>query len=312
VQQIIRSVARAPSAHRTHEISTRELQGKALTMARAFRLAFVFSVLLAEVSGAARAGTTLVSIPTPRGATQAFILIKPDNPLASVILFAGGNGALGLQSASSMKSLASNFLVRSRDKFAAHKFLVAVIDAPSDQQQGMSAVFRMSSAHAGDIGAVAAYLKMQANAPVWLIGTSNGTFSAAGGAIAAKGIDGLVLTSTVTRAKPETNFAQRYPDAVASMALPEITVPTLIVSHRKDTCEGSPAADAPKLSQRLTRASKVEVALLDGGNPPQSEPCEAKAPRPLASLRGRIERCNVAVLPLPNRSLLVLSSRARA
>jgi pimeloyl-ACP methyl ester carboxylesterase len=249
-----------------------------LTMARAFRLVFLFAVLLPEVSGSARAGTTLVSISTPRGVTQAFILIKPDNPVASVILFAGGNGALGLKSASSMKSLAGNFLVRSRDKFAAHKFLVAVIDAPSDQQQGMSTGFRMSRAHADDIGAVAAYLKMQANAPVWLIGTSSGTYSAAGAAIAAKGIDGLVLTSTATRAKPETNLAQRYPDAVASMALPEITVPTLIVSHRKDTCEGSLAADAPKLSQRLINASKVEIALLDGGNPPQSGPCEGYAP----------------------------------
>jgi len=246
-------------------------------MARAFRLAFAFAVLLAEVSGSARASTTLVSIPTPRGVTQAFILIKPDKPVASVILFAGGNGALGLESASSMK-FGGNFLVRSRDKFAAHKFQVAVIDAPSDQPQGMSAGFRMSPAHAGDIGAVSAYLKMQANVPVWLIGTSMGTFSAAAGAIAAKGIDGLVLTSTVTRPNPEWGIAKSYPDAVASMALPEITVPTLIVSHQKDTCEGSPAADAPKLSQRLTKASKVEVALLDGGSPPKSEPCEAFAP----------------------------------
>jgi pimeloyl-ACP methyl ester carboxylesterase len=247
-------------------------------MARAFRLAFVFAVLLEEVSGSAHAGTTLVSIPTPRGSIQAFILIKPDNPTASVVLFAGGNGALGLESASSMKSLANNFLVRSRDKFAAHKFLVAVVDAPSDQQQGMSPGFRMSRGHAGDIGAVEAYLKMQANVPVWLIGTSMGTLSAAAGAIAATGIDGLVLTSTVTHSKPEWGIAKSFPDAVASMALPEITVPTLIVSHRNDTCEASPAADAPKLSQRLTKASKVEVALLDGGSPPQSEPCEGKAP----------------------------------
>ena len=45
----------------------------------------------------ALADATLVSIPTPRGVKQAFILIKPDKPVASVILFAGGHGALGLQ-----------------------------------------------------------------------------------------------------------------------------------------------------------------------------------------------------------------------
>jgi heptosyltransferase-3 len=69
-----------------------------------------------EGTGVARADTTLVSIQTPRGAKQAFILIKPDKPVASVILFAGGHGALGLKSASSMSWGAGNFLVRSRDK----------------------------------------------------------------------------------------------------------------------------------------------------------------------------------------------------
>src|SRR4029450_8155174 len=61
------------------------------------------------------------------------------------------------------------------------------------------------------------------------------------------------------------------------LGLSEIPVPTLIVSHRKDACEITPAADAPKLSKRLTKASKVELALLDGGDPPLSDPCGAKA-----------------------------------
>jgi hypothetical protein len=243
---------------------------------------FLLAALLVGVCGAGcgaanAAQPTLVSIPTPRGATQAFILIKPDKPVASVILFAGGHGALGLKSASSMKWGAENFLVRTRDDFAAHNFMVAVVHAPSDQKQGMGAIFRMSRPHADDIGAVAAYLKQQAPAPIWLVGTSMGTFSAAGGAIAAQGIDGLVLTSTITRAAPEWAIAKTHPDGVASMALPQISVPTLIVSHRNDTCELTPAADAPKLGQRLTHASKVETALLDGGKPPQSDPCQAKA-----------------------------------
>jgi pimeloyl-ACP methyl ester carboxylesterase len=235
-------------------------------------------LLLTGGSGAAHAaGATLVSIATPRGAKQAFILIKPEKPVASVILFAGGHGALGLQSATAMKWGAGNFLVRSRDKFAAHDFMVAVVDAPSDRRHGMNAIFRMSGAHAGDIGAVAAYLKQQASAPVWLIGTSMGTFSAAEGAIAAKGVDGLVLSSTITRARPEWKIARSHPDGVASMALHQVVVPSLIVSHRRDGCAITPAADAPKLSKRLTKAGKVDVVLLDGGAPPQSDPCEARS-----------------------------------
>jgi predicted alpha/beta-hydrolase family hydrolase len=237
---------------------------QALIMAHSFRLAFVLTMLLADSSGAAQVGTPmLVSIQTPRDATQTFILMKVDNPLASVILFGGGYGLLGLKSASSIE-YGDGFLSRSRAKFADHNFMVAVVDAPSDQQQGMNAMFRMSAAHAGDIGAVVAYLKEQSGVPVWLVGTSMGTFSAAHGAIAAKGVDGLVLTSTVTRVT-EGMIAGGHPDGVAGMALPEITVPTLIVSHRKDACKTMPAADAAKLSKRLTKASKVEIVLLDGG-----------------------------------------------
>src|SRR5262249_26142747 len=253
--------------------------GHAVKMARVPRLALVLAMLLADIAWAAQIGTpTLVSIQTPRGATQGFILIKVDDPVASVILFAGGHGALGLKTASAMKWGAEGFLVRSRDKFADRNFIVAIVDAPSDQQPGMSPIFRMSGAHASDIGAVAAYLKKQAAVPVWLVGTSMGTFSAARGAIAGKDIDGLVLTSTITRAMPEGTLAKSHPNGVASMALEKITVPTLIVSHRKDACKITPAADAPKLSERLTKASRVEFALLDGGDPPLSDPCRAMAP----------------------------------
>jgi hypothetical protein len=242
-------------------------------MVRSLRVAFLLAMLLADICMPAQAETsTLVSIPTPRGATQAFILIKPDHPVASVILFAGGGGVLGLKSASSE---AKNFLVRSRDKFAAHNFIVAVVDAPSDRHHGMNAIFRMSSAHADDIGAVAAYLKNEAAVPVWLIGTSMGTFSAAAGAIARKHVDGLVLTSTVTRSPPEWAIAKSHPNAVADMALSEITVPTLIMSHREDACITTPAADAAMLRMRLTKTSRAEIALLDGGYLPLSSPCEA-------------------------------------
>jgi hypothetical protein len=59
------------------------------------------------------------------------------------------------------------------------------------------------------------------------------------------------------------------------MALAKVSVPTLIVSHRQDGCDITPAADSGKLRKGLTRARTVEVVLLDGGDPPQSDPCQA-------------------------------------
>lgn len=237
------------------------------------RSVVALSALLAVSAGHA-ANSRLVKIQTPRGVHQAFILVTSDKPVASAILFAGGNGLLGLTSATTMKSNAENFVVRTRDMLAAQGIVAAVVDAPSDQIKGMNAIFRMSAAHAGDIAAVAAYLKKQADVPVWLIGTSMGTFSAAEGAIAAGNVDGLVLTSTITRVSPHWYIAKSYPDGVASMPLSRVTVPTLIVAHRNDGCEYAPPSGAAELKHRLTKASKVEVVMIEGGRRPKSKPCE--------------------------------------
>ncbi len=244
-------------------------------------------LLLAMSAGTYAQDTRLVTIVTPRGAKQAFILIKPDKPSAAVVLFAGGHGALGLKGKDSMRWGAKNFLVRTRDLFAKRNLMVAVVDAPSDRQGGMNAIFRMSSAHAGDIAAVAAYLKKEAPVPVWLVGTSMGTFSAARGAMDTKDIDGLVLTSTITRSKPQWKIAASHRDGVASMALQKVTVPTLIVSHAQDHCDLTPAADAAKLRSRLTNAKPVEVVVLTGGDPPRSEPCEAMAQHGFIGIEGK-------------------------
>ena len=59
------------------------------------------------------------------------------------------------------------------------------------------------------------------------------------------------------------------------MQLSRVTIPALIVSHRNDACDLTPATGAYKLKQKLTGSAKVEIAILEGGSPPQSEPCEA-------------------------------------
>jgi hypothetical protein len=249
-------------------------------MARAF-VALIATLLLqigAAQVAAAQATATLESIQTPRGVTQKFILMKPDAPpTAAVILFAGGHGRLGLTSATTMEWGARNFLVRTRAQFVAHGLMVAVVDAPSDRPNGMNAIFRMSQNHAGDIAAVAARLRKEAAAPVWLVGTSMGTFSAAAGAIADR-YGGLVLSSTVTRSKPDWAIARSHKDGVASMGLPRVTVPALIVHHKSDACDLTPPADVDKLRARLSGSRRLEVAMIAGGLPPQSGPCEALSP----------------------------------
>ena len=71
------------------------------------------------------------------------------------------------------------------------------------------------------------------------------------------------------------------------MPISAVTVPTLIVSHRKDGCDITPAADAPKLTKALSKSRKVDVVLLDGGSPPQSDPCQAMSQHGFLGIEGQ-------------------------
>jgi hypothetical protein len=218
-----------------------------------------------------RAADDTRTIPTRPGVTQAFLLVRPDGvPTVSVVLFAGGNGLLAL--GSGKLGLAGNFLVRNRARFASQGLLVAVIDAPSDHPGGLDG-FRTSAAHAEDIRAVIAALKQEAPVPVWLIGTSMGTVSAANGAarLTAGGPDGVVLTSTVTR------VGRQRIETVGDVQLDAIRVPTLVVHHKNDACRSTPYAETPALLRDLKQALRRELLAFDGGDPPQSAPCEARA-----------------------------------
>lgn len=214
----------------------------------------------------------LITLDTRDGVQQKFILIKPDKPVASVILFAGGKGALDLQGSSSMNWGENNFLVRTRDMFASQGFAVAVVDAPSDRhdEQGMLGGFRDSEEHVIDIDEVINYLKTEIKLPVWLVGTSRGTESATKLAIFSQQEPrGLVLTSSMVG--ENANGA-----AVTEMNLESITIPTLIVSHLQDGCRHTPHEGADVIKGLLENSKKVEVKKFDGGDEISSNPCNAK------------------------------------
>ena len=213
----------------------------------------------------------VVDVPSRPGVVQRLLVLSPDSPKAAVVLFAGGHGGLQIGPDGRLGWGGGNFLVRSRGLFASHGLLVAVIDAPSDKQQPpFLAGSRQRPEHVADVRAVIAWLKAQAAVPVWLVGTSRGTQSAAfiGTALAPSsgGPDGLVLTSTVLsdpRGRP-----------VPAMPLKEVRVPVLLVHHRLDGCEGSRHADVSRVLDGLTAAPRKELFTFEGGIS-RGDPCEA-------------------------------------
>jgi pimeloyl-ACP methyl ester carboxylesterase len=187
-------------------------------------------------------------------------------PLASatVVLFSGGSGGIGYREG---EPKSGNFLIRSRDEFAKAGFNVALVGNPSDMPQ-MSPVFRQSPEHMADVRAILADIRQRSAVPVWAIGTSQGTISAAAVAIdLGQQIDGLVLTATLT--------GQQFGGSVSNMALERIQVPVLVHQHAKDSCKLTPPYLAERLLSKLTAAPIKKYMEVEGGQNPSGPPCEA-------------------------------------
>jgi len=214
----------------------------------------------------------VIDIPTRPGVTQRMIVLSPEAPKAAVVLIAGGHGGLQVSPGGAMQWGEGNFVVRSRQLFAEQGLMVAVIDAPSDRQaapflQG----FRQTPEHAADIKAVIAWLRESAKVPVWLVGTSRGTQSAAYAATELAGTDapdGIVLSATIL-----TDDKSR---AVPAMPLEKIRVPVLVVHHEQDGCAHCNFADVPALMKKLDSVPRSQLLTFNGGAN-RGNPCEAAA-----------------------------------
>ena len=248
------------------------------------RLVAVMLLLLPLAAPAAWAADEEVrTIPARRGVTESFLLLRPERtPVASLIIFAGGDGNLAM-TADGIGQLQGNFLVRTRTRWVREGFLVAILDQPSDRKSGLWN-FRTTSDHAEDVKQAIAAMRELARVPVWLIGTSMGSLSAANAAarLTEGGPDGVVLTSSVTETSKLSYETTRH------AGLGDIRVPTLVVHHKDDTCRSSPYSGAEDILKALKRAPVKELIAFEGGSPAISAPCEAKAPHGYLGIEAKV------------------------
>lgn len=234
-------------------------------------VAFSVAIPMLMLVGAARADE-IVTVRTREGVTQSFALLVPDKPVASIILFPGGNGKTPLDKLKPGQFInKGNFLVRIRYELKRNGLTVAIVDVPSDHQDvaGMFGTFRGSDEHARDIAVVVDYLRARAAIPVWLVGTSAGTESVA--SLATKmgsRIDGAVLTSTISARHKRGSSVFDFP-------LASVRVPVLVAAHKDDGCWATPASQADRIAEALSASPRKKVLMFEGGDPPRSEPCEA-------------------------------------
>src|SRR5438067_5418338 len=97
------------------------------------RLALMLLLLLASISAFGATTTTVVDIPT-RGVTVRILYVRPDNPVANLVVLSGGDGVLGVLDDGSMTTFVASCgpVVRNRQAFVDHGFALALVDETSD------------------------------------------------------------------------------------------------------------------------------------------------------------------------------------
>jgi pimeloyl-ACP methyl ester carboxylesterase len=207
----------------------------------------------------------LVMVDTRPGVRVGYWLMERAGATATVVLLPGGAGGIGIKQKGG-EPTSDNFLVRSREYFREAGFNVAVVGKPSDRDD-LDLVFRTQTDHIEDLRRVVERLHRDLGKPVWLVGTSRGTTSAAAAGIAlGASVDGIVLSSSITDAS--------LPGAVQNMPLAEIRIPVLVLHHRRDACRSTPPAFAPRIVEGLTSSPSKKLVMVEGGGGAYGNPCE--------------------------------------
>jgi len=248
------------------------------------RTAFL-ALVFAGVASAATAQTEKVVEIQSRGAVVRALLTVPANPVASVVLLAGGHGILAISPDGKIGWGAGNQLVRTRAAYAKAGFATIVPDAASDMgtPKAPKNGFRWSAEHGRDIAAVVAYMRT-IKQPVALVGTSRAAVATGASLAHVTGPgrpDMVALTAPMLMTHgSQPSFQQAMGNNPAKAQLP-----FLVVGHRKDTCAYTLPASIDAFRQ--WHGGKLDVVMLDGPDG-RGDPCEAQAAHGFAGIDGEV------------------------
>jgi pimeloyl-ACP methyl ester carboxylesterase len=206
-------------------------------------------------------------LPLRTGVRQRILYLSPVKPVASIVMLPGGAGDIGLKTDSDI-SHGDNFVVRTREVWVQHGYAVIIPDTIDDDSlRGR----RSSPEYAAIVAQLADFARSQASAPVFLLGTSQGSIAAMNGAAHASPglISGIVLTESVSVIGGSS-------ESVFTAAPEQVRVPALIVANRADRCDVAPPEDAPRIAAAMKNSPDVHVEYVDGGI--------ARSPRACGSL----------------------------
>ena len=244
---------------------------KKLLLAITFLLVPFITVPLIEAQfanepGPLEPGQEIVTLNPRRGVSMRVLLAKPKADVkGTFIFFPGGSGTLVGKGGRVRKGFTGQ---RGTGFFAEQGFVAVLVGRPSDQQyeRPLSNDYRTSSDQIKDIKKVIEWVSQKWSKPIFLIGHSRGTVSAADLAADLKDnrIRGVVLSGSQVRRIAGVRLRE--------LRLKSITVPVLFVHHKDDGCFDIEVVR--KLKKRFKKSSKVDFIEVVGGNsPPDHDDC---------------------------------------
>lgn len=163
-----------------------------------------------------------------------------------MLLYVGGDGNLNLHTGG-VSSV--NVLFRIRDSLLQARIRLIYVDRPIGQHA------RGDTEYAR---AAAAIIERENSErlPVFVAGISRGSISAAN--VAARvPVAGMILLSTVT--------GSTYDGTVRDTPVSEVSVPSLLLLHKRDACVSSGSESALRSFATELKRSRASIVLLDGG-----------------------------------------------
>lgn len=221
-------------------------------------------LLTCALLAGARADERFLRIDLERGAQVPLLVREQAGAEATLLLLPGGNANTGPIVDGLPTS--RNFLVRARAALSAERYNVVVAFKPADLRT-LELGYRRGSQHVGEIAQIVDWAQKRFGKPIWLVGTSRGTVSAAAAAAAlGPRIAGVVLSSSISSSRANSVF---------DTDLAAIRVPVLVMHHAQDACRNCDPAAAQRIPAALRNAPVKKLLMIDGGANPEGDPCEA-------------------------------------
>ena len=210
---------------------------------------------------------TNISLNIRPKASLDLVLIHPTQPIATLVLMPGGPGKVGISGINIANRI--DFVTLTAEMFVAQQIAIAVIDTPSDHPDGLTPRYRQTKTHEAELTTIVERLKKETGLPIWVLGISRSTLSAMHAAINIEDdISGLVLLSSITNIPTGSGATN-----LTNLNLDQVSIPTLVIAHKKDSCQGTPPRGATEILGSLKKSPNAMVKFFQGGFESGYNPC---------------------------------------